>query len=441
MNIDRKTLYDLGIFSRYEQESIFHYIDFTTTSGGKDWLHHFFERPLSDVKEIQDRQALIRHLGEFPLPPTITNGTMMVMDKFFYSPVTNIPDVANLVNVSLYKTLNRPDYVILRYSLGHIARFINGMAEIYALYAPHNTSTEFEQLLGKIGEILEKPFFKSLASIGARIGEGGRTSARETIRYTFKIYRSVQKNDIKVLEEAFFKIDAWCSMAKAVKAHGLIFPEILTSNQPHLVAEDLYHPILENPVGYGFSLTNDKNFLFLTGANMAGKSTFIRAVGIALYLAALGMGVPAKSMQASTFDGILSNIDVTDNTMNGESYFFNEVQRVKTIVEKIKDGSKWLILIDELFKGTNIVDAMKCSTTVVEGLRKVSTSLFVLSTHLYEIGNDLKRFDNIQFRYFETQAIADNLIFSYKLKEGISDDRLGYLILKREKVAELLDNL
>jgi len=174
---------------------------------------------------------------------------------------------------------------------------------------------------------------------------------------------------------------------------------------------------------------------------MAGKSTFIRAVGIGLYLAALGMGVPATSMKCSTFDGLLSNIEVTDNTLNGESYFFNEVQRVKTIVEKIQDGTKWLILIDELFKGTNIVDAMKCSTTVVEGLRKVDRSIFILSTHLYEIGDPLRKHHNIQFRYFETEVTGENLIFNYQLREGISNDRLGYLILQREKVTDLLNNL
>ncbi|MBZ4157069.1 hypothetical protein JYG50_25525, partial [Escherichia fergusonii] len=84
------------------------------------------------------------------------------------------------------------------------------------------------------------------------------------------------------------------------------------------------------------------------------------------------------------------------------SYFFNEVQRVKNTVEKIDDNKNWLILIDELFKGTNIQDAMKCSTVVIEGLQKREHAVFILSTHLYEIGQGLKKFNNIQFKYFET---------------------------------------
>jgi DNA mismatch repair ATPase MutS len=138
---------------------------------------------------------------------------------------------------------------------------------------------------------------------------------------------------------------------------------------------------------------------------------------------------------------LLSNINIEDNISKGESYFFNEVQRVKNTILKINDNRKWLVLIDELFKGTNVQDAMKCSSTVIKGLIKIQNSLFVLSTHLYEIGEELKQYPNISFKYFETSVKDDQLDFSYQLKDGISNDRLGYLILKREKVIDLLEKL
>lgn len=153
------------------------------------------------------------------------------------------------------------------------------------------------------------------------------------------------------------------------------------------------------------------------------------------------MGVPAKTMRLSQFYGLLSNIQVEDNIIKGESFFFNEVQRVRNTIEKISDGKKWLILIDELFKGTNVQDAMKCSTTVIQGLLKLKTALFILSTHLYEIGDELRRYPNIQFRYFETNVENDQLVFSYHLKEGISNDRMGYFILRKEGVVQMLDRL
>ena len=99
------------------------------------------------------------------------------------------------------------------------------------------------------------------------------------------------------------------------------------------------------------------------------------------------------------------------------------------------------MLIDELFKGTNVQDAMKCSLTVIKGLIKITNSLFTLSTHLYEIGEELKEYPNISFKYFETGVTEDQLEFSYQLKEGISNDRIGYVILRREKVVEMLEKI
>jgi len=141
------------------------------------------------------------------------------------------------------------------------------------------------------------------------------------------------------------------------------------------------------------------------------------------------------------FDGLISNINVVDNIAKGESYFFNEVQRIKNTVQKVSDGKKWLVLMDELFKGTNVQDAMRCSLTVIKGLIKVKTSLFILSTHLYEIADQLTDLPTIAFRYFETIVQDDALSFSYQLKDGISSDRLGYLILKRENVVDMLERL
>jgi DNA mismatch repair protein MutS len=84
---------------------------------------------------------------------------------------------------------------------------------------------------------------------------------------------------------------------------------------------------------------------------------------------------------------------------------------------------------------------MKCSSTVIEGLIKIKNSLFILSTHLYEIGEALKTHSNISFKYFETIVDDEQFKFNYQLKDGISNDRLGYLILKRENVIEMLEKL
>ena len=121
--------------------------------------------------------------------------------------------------------------------------------------------------------------------------------------------------------------------------------------------------------------------------------------------------------------------------------FFNEVKRIRETLFRISNGKRWLVLIDELFKGTNIQDAMKCSEAVISGLVNLKNVLFILSTHLYEIGDDLKQYPSISFKYFETILKEDELHFSYQLKEGISNDRMGFLILKKEGVLNLLNQL
>ena len=247
--------------------------------------------------------------------------------------------------------------------------------------------------------------------------------------------------ELRTLSTLYGSLDAWYSMAMANRELQLNFPQFSGGTDPIFNAKGLRHPLLTNPVPYDLDLNDSKNFIFLTGANMAGKSTLIKSVGLATYLAHLGMGVPARTMTLSLFDGILSNINVADNIVKGESYFFNEVKRIKETLSTIGNGKRWLVLIDELFKGTNIQDAMKCSLTVVGGLVKMKTGLFILSSHLYEIGEELKQYPAISFKYFETLLENNELKFSYQLKDGISTDRIGYLILKKEGVVDMIEKI
>ena len=256
-----------------------------------------------------------------------------------------------------------------------------------------------------------------------------------------QLLRFRERNRLRQLLDHIYLADVFLSVAKTGRERGYAFPQAVARERQTLTLENFWHPSLEKPVKNSLEITPEGNVLFLTGANMAGKSTLIKALGSSVFLAHIGMGVPAQSMKLTLFDGLLSNINVVDNIAKGESFFFNEVQRIKNTIEKINTGKKWLVLIDELFKGTNVQDAMKCSIAVIKGLIKIKNSLFILSTHLYEIGEELKKYPNISFRYFETNVKDDQLEFTYQLKEGISNDRIGYVILKREKVVDMLNNL
>jgi DNA mismatch repair ATPase MutS len=247
--------------------------------------------------------------------------------------------------------------------------------------------------------------------------------------------------DVRKLITVYGQLDAWYAMAFANHALKLSSPVFKDQHEPEINAIGLRHIMLAEPIAYDLTMDKNANFIFLTGANMAGKSTLIKAIGLSVYMAHLGMGVPAHSMHLTLFDGILTNINVEDNLVKGESYFFNEVKRIRETILKITNGKRWLVLIDEIFKGTNIQDAMKCSLAVIKGLVKMENGLFILSTHLYEIGEELKSLPSISFKYFETKLINNELFFSYQLKDGVSQDRMGYLILQKEGVTALLDEI
>lgn len=437
MQVDRTTLADLSIFHNEEEQSVFHHLNYTQTNGGREYLRYLMNHPLTSITAILDTQQTIRQLMDVAheWPVTVTNGTIMVIERFYDSQINSIPAQPNPMNSFMYKLLNGPDYSLVRYTVEHAVDFAKGLQRIVQLLHEKELSKQLTSWAGRMQVILSRPDIQDMI-----LEDKKKLTPASILKYG-GFLRSHYKNQVFELVELYSKLDAFLSIAWASKKHGYCFPEIEKSSQPYITAKGLYHLLLEQPVSYDIGLAKNNNFLFLTGANMAGKSTFIKAVGVSVYLAHLGMGVPAAEMKLSFFEGLLSNIQVVDNIVKGESFFFNEVQRIKSTIEKISDGRNWLILIDELFKGTNQQDAVKCSITVIEGLRKMKNALFVLSTHLYEIGEDLKRFDNIQFHYFETSVQDDQLQFSYQLKNGISNDRLGYLILRKEGVVDLLEKL
>lgn len=438
MLLDATSYTDLSIFHQEEEFSVFHKLNFTRTNAGKEWLIKYFREPFSGLYQIKSTQDILKLIGSklAQWPDNITNGTILVIEKFLDYNLDPLPKSADNMNSYLYRLLHSPDFSLARFSLTHLSDFVRGMKKLTDMLGESDAPAKLQTILSRARMLLQHQQVDELC----HRPEKKSFSVRETVHFGQFFHDKFRQHALELIG-IFSQLDAWYSMARAIEVYGLKFPEISEEEDPYFEAKGLYHILLPKPVAYDVEMSPKSNFIFLTGANMAGKSTFIKSVGLAVFLAHTGMGVPAASMKMTMFDGILSNINVVDNIAKGESYFYNEVQRIKNTVIKINDNRRWLVLIDELFKGTNIQDAMRCSSTVIKGLIKINHALFILSTHLYEIGEELKEYPNICFKYFETKITDDQLEFSYQLKDGISNDRLGYLILKREKVVEMLEKL
>ena len=437
MQVDKITIQDLGLFDSEGSNGLITHLNFCKTNGGKEKLDQFILNPLASINSIEQRQNAIKlfiQQIDFVRSMSITNGSTLVIEKFFETGFKSIPAQISLPGAYWYRYLNASDYSLLSYSLEHLIVFYQNLQAWVAVFEKEKQNKPIQDLVQAIKKYTSHP---SLAQLPKKPKVDNPQALLSLCYFFFYQY----KNNTRHLLNSFYELDAYYSMAEAVSQYQFIFPNWLDEPNSFFEVEGAIHPLVNNPIDNAISLTQNSNLLFLTGANMAGKSTFIKTIGIVIYLAHVGMGVPAKKLSLSLFDGLITNLTIADNVVKGESYFFNEVHRVKNTIEKIIDGKKYFVLIDELFKGTNIQDAMKCSTAVIEGLQNLNNSLFIISTHLYEISDGLKKYKNILFNYFETEVHQKELIFHYQLKQGVSQDRLGYLILEREGVVDLLEKM
>jgi DNA mismatch repair protein MutS len=437
MQVDSITLKDIGLLDSEAHVGLATHLNFCKTNGGSFTFTELLSTPLSNKQSIEIRQEaiqlFIQHKNFFEKLKT-TNGTTLVIDKFFETGFKKTSPYPNWWESALYKLFNKADYSLLKYSVEHVNILIQDFDQWLLEFSNEKHNPIIEKWYVEIEKILTVEVLSTVRKNDFFI------STQNILQLSY-FYTYHYKNQLKRLLQLLYEIDAYNSLATAKVQYNFEFPIWVEQEQPLFIIQDAKHPLVENAISNPLQLNDQQNFLFLTGANMAGKSTFIKTIAIVIYLAHIGMGAPGVNIQLTVMDGLITNLTIADNIIKGESYFFNEVQRIKNTVEKIKDGKKYFVLIDELFKGTNIQDAMKCSIAVIEGLQKIKSSLFIISTHLYEISSSLTKFPNIQFKYFETTVNKQELVFHYQLKEGVSQDRIGYLILEREGVVKMLDNL
>jgi DNA mismatch repair protein MutS len=166
MQIDDTTFSDLSIFHQEEECSIFHKLNFTQTVGGKDWLAKFFSEPLSDIKKINDVQEILRCMAahEAEWPTAISNGTVMVIEKFYEAPVDTIPDSPNLVNALSYKLLHAPDYSLVRYTVGHFADFVKGFTALAAVFDNDATPPTLRLYIQRAAQLVNHDVMIALAA-------------------------------------------------------------------------------------------------------------------------------------------------------------------------------------------------------------------------------------------------------------------------------------
>ena len=435
MQIDNQTFVDIDFFLSDESICVFDFIDKTITSEGKSKLRNIFTSPPNNFAKLKARQRVIQRLtlqtDTLKLP--LKEYQLKSIQEYLDSNI-NIITGESLFENTLFYLKDKQAFRYLKYCVYDAANLILGLNHFFEL-----NKDIFYELFPDTYNELDKIVNNSYLSHSGYFKTKNALRVTRTLKLDYIIRKSFNKS-ISSLIDTYYQIDALFAMAKSTKENNFSFPELIEEGSKMIYAQDIYHPLIPNAIPASIKIEENSNLLFLTGPNMSGKSTFIKAIGISVLFAHAGMGVPAKNMTLSYFDRLFTSINISDKTLNHESYFLSEVRRVKVLATALNRGERVIALCDELFKGTNVKDAYSASTLVITALSKWQNSAFIISTHLYEIWSKIKHIQNITCVNFESSIERGIPIFSYNLTEGINKTRLGLQILKNENILELLNS-
>ena len=439
MLVDEHTYRDLEVFQGDgNSASLYDLFNSTRTIGGAKALKARMKKPWSKPAKISAVQESIRFILEhrarfeglpkavvmLELPQYLSAGLPLAMSDNGFEFILGALEV----RFGNYGPWNQ-----IVSGVGRASRMIRSLrALVRAL--PEEGKGEISALLNELRGLLKRPGF-------AMISDEEQGSL--PLFTTFRLDRMIRLKERKTMDrilEILFQVDALVAMADATKKFGFILPKIV-DGPLRVEADGVFNPFVEKPVGNPVQLDQNQRMLFLTGPNMAGKTTYLRSCGTAVYLAHLGMGVPAQAYEFSPCERLFSSLTITESVRGGVSFFRAEALRMKVIVEAVTAGKRVVALMDEPFKGTNVKDALDASLAVMERLSAREGNLFLISSHLIELGDRMLSTRQVDCRHFEANEHEGSLRFEYVLRNGVSSQRLGMRVLEEEGLFDLLDSL
>lgn len=442
--VDKQTLKDLEIFDVVrERKSIFGLFNFTRSMGGRRQLFNFLTSPLANLDEILERKDAIAFFQKHVSQGMSVDKNSLDFSEYYLKHgnyPTRPPSKFAAIERKIMSYLNQSnEYYLVEKG---VSSTVDLLKDIYrfSLFLieelnrdKNHTSTLLSRNTEEALRIFSQPEFDEVLNIK-------RIKAYDTERFDH-IFRYTHRKDIKFFHNMVYEYDAYYAITKGAKKYQLSYPEVLPQEENSLEIEGLFHPFVENAVSNDVSFKKDSNLLFISGPNMAGKSTFLKALGVAVYLTHVGFPVPATKMKLSTLSGLCTTINISDNLSSGYSHFYAEVMRIKNVAQNLKSNKKMLVLFDELFRGTNVKDAYDGTLAIVSAFSHIQSSFFVISTHIVEVAEELQDNKNIQFAYFEVENEDGHPAYTYKLQEGVSDVRLGMYIINKERIIESINDI
>ncbi|WP_143310604.1 MutS-related protein [Chitinophaga vietnamensis] len=433
-NIDKQTVDELNLMGKYRNGSVYHLFNQVKTRGGEQLLDDMFRHPLEDDTAINERAAIFRSFQQAKLAFPFDVSQLHLMREYLDGGAQRSAAVI-MIDMLIKKglaTLTRDE----RYR-----RAVQGLqATIVTLKRCHlflqtlqPATSMHAARIALIRGILADSQVDKLMNIDIY-----QPLSVSTMASYDHLLKGPLREAMEQVLTFIYELDVNIAVSDVAREKKFAYASALPKGKNILSLTSMRHPCLQGAVGNDVIMQENSNVLFLTGANMAGKSTLMKSVGISMYLAHMGFPVAADAMTFSVREGIYSSINVADNIHLGYSHFYAEVVRVKQAAEAAASGNRLLLMFDELFKGTNVKDAYDGTLAVTSAFAEYQDCLFIVSTHIIEVGEALKGHHNIRFAFLPTVMEGTRPRYTYRLQEGITEDRQGMMIIRNEGILELI---
>ncbi|WP_321478575.1 hypothetical protein [uncultured Bacteroides sp.] len=481
--------FDLDLFGK---QSLFQCVNRTATEVGKRTLAKWFMKHLQNKQEIENRQEAVKelaprrefrqrfrtlgllHKGEFANKEEIiqwaqTSSYFENKKVYRILPILIFTINVILISLSVFKLIpySIPEiafvfFIFLSFifskRITQIQNIYGKKLQILGTYATltkeieetdlqcsslkyikslvQNNKDKSSSAIKKLNELMNELDRRNNIIIAMLLNGLFFWELRQMMK--IEIWRKKHALDMPNWLKAIAKMDAYCSLGTFAYNHPeYIYPAILDSaKQTYIEGKQFGHPLMNIDKCVKNDLLIEKRplFIIVTGANMAGKSTYLRTIGVNYLLACIGSPVCASEMKIFPAK-LITDLHTSDSLVENESYFFSELKRLKLIIDELKGNEELFIILDEILKGTNSIDKQKGSIALIKQFIELKTN-GIIATHDLALSSLQDIFpDNIRNFCFEAEIINDELDFSYEMKEGIVQNMNACFLMKKMGIA------
>lgn len=483
VNPEHPYSFDLDIFGR---RSLFQSINRTCTFFGKNRLAKWLQNHLHEKTSIEKRQEMVREISEhtlfreqFRVAGLVHHGQSSDGEKiqaWSQSPaqylhagwvksfIWGIPVINSLLLITSlagwtsFSWLGLSFGIFLVLSFGIIKRAtyiqetygkqlksLNGYARLIALAKAENwKSAGMQELMERFNLNGQSPIqalqqlSKELDRLDLRNNQFLYVLLEGSIFFQLQEIVRIERwkarygQHISKWLETVGELDALCSLGTFAYNHPqYTYPE-LTEKPFCFLATQMGHPLMpaSQCVKNDATIPSRPFFLIITGANMAGKSTYLRTIGVNYLLACIGAPVCCERLKLYP-NQLITSLRTSDSLSDNESYFFAELKRLKRIIDLLNQGQQLFIILDEILKGTNSMDKQKGSFDLIRQFMQLKAN-GIIATHDLLLGSLIKQFpEEIRNYCFEADIKENELTFSYKLREGMAQNMNACFLMKK----------